>query len=231
MAAFCCLLGAGVFGDPAKPGGISVTNADRSAEGADVAKAPGDLLTPTEKNLLLELARGTILARLRDRKLPQLPVGPAVFGRKLGCFVTLEKEGDLRGCIGNIWPAHPLAEAVQQNAVSAAFRDPRFPPVRDEEMSAIKIEISVLTEPRPLTYTSGADLLDKLKPGVHGVVISQGFRRRSTYLPQVWEQIPDKQQFLSLLCRKGGMAIDAWRDPAKTKVDVYEAFVFGEAHE
>lgn len=187
-----------------------------------------ELLTVDEQKALLTLARQTIVASLAKKPLPDLPADAPLFAQKLGCFVTLHKTGQLRGCIGNIFPTHPLAKAVQQNAVSSAFRDRRFTKVQAQEMSAVDIEISVLTTPEKLEYRDGDDLLSKLKPRVHGVVLTQGVFRRSTYLPQVWEQLPDKVQFLSRLCRKGGMPAAAWKDPGKTTVEVYRAFVFGE---
>ena len=177
----------------------------------------------------MKLARATIMAALKNEALPDLPASASgIFRKKRGCFVTLHKHGRLRGCIGNIFPVHPLAVAVRKNALNAAFHDPRFPPVRLDEMQDIDIEISVLTLPRELEFKDAEALKRQLRPEVDGVVISQGIFRRSTYLPQVWEQLPDKESFLSHLCVKGGMAPDAWRDPQKTKVEVYQAFVFGE---
>ena len=210
------------------------TAADKTTEAPRTEAEPsddgetGELLSRDEQEALLILARQTISASLASTALPELPSGPALFAQKLGCFVTLHKKGQLRGCIGNIFPTHALAKAVQQNALSSAFRDHRFSKVKATEMKDIDIEISVLTTPRKLGYTDGDDLLSKLKPRVHGVVLTQGVFRRSTYLPQVWEQIPDKVRFLSHLCRKGGMDLNAWKDPQQTTVEVYEAFVFGE---
>jgi len=188
----------------------------------------GELLSSGEQTLLLDLARRSIVARLNGEELPKLPMYSETLTQNMGCFVTLHKKGRLRGCIGNILPVYPLVQAIQRNALSAAFEDRRFDKVEAPEMKDIEVEISVLTVPKPLKYQDAADLLRQLKAGVHGVVLSQGAQRRSTYLPQVWEQIPDKTQFLSYLCRKGGMPVNAWRDPSKTKVEVYEAFAFEE---
>jgi AmmeMemoRadiSam system protein A len=194
----------------------------------EAPSAPQALFGAMEQVALLRLARESIVAQLAREKLPALPPGPDMFRRKLGCFVSLHKKGELRGCIGNIVAVYPLAEGVQRNALSAAFEDSRFSEVTAGEMPDIDIEISVLTEPREVRYRDAADLLQQLRPGVDGVVLSQGLFRRSTYLPQVWSQLPDKRQFLSNLCRKGGMPANAWEDPARTKVEVYQAFVFGE---
>ena len=115
--------------------------------------------------------------------------------------MTLTENGVLRGCIGYILPQEALYQAVVDNARNAATRDPRFQPVRPDEVNKIKIEISVLTEPQPLSFNSPEDLLNKLEPGEDGVVLQIG-PRQATYLPQVWEQLPDKVQFLNNLARK-----------------------------
>ncbi len=200
---------------------------DKTPKAAATMAAEPPLLTPAQQQALLTLARDTITAKLAGRPLPELPVDGPLFRKKLGCFVTLHLDGDLRGCIGNIFPAYPLAKGIQENALNAAFEDPRFPPVSARELPHCQIEISVLTQPAPLPYSSAADLLAKLKPNVHGVVLQQGYNQ-STFLPQVWEQLPGKEEFLEHLCRKGGMAADAWRDPQHMTVETYEAFVFGE---
>jgi AmmeMemoRadiSam system protein A len=126
-----------------------------------------------------------------------------------GTFVTLTKNGALRGCIGHIIGREPLIEGVRQNAVNAAFEDPRFPPLKKEEFDGIKIEVSVLTDPVTLEHRGGRDLLEKLQPGLDGVIIRKG-GRQATFLPQVWEQLPEKETFLSHLCLKAGLPANAW---------------------
>uniref|UniRef100_UPI00187D3453 AmmeMemoRadiSam system protein B n=1 Tax=Candidatus Magnetaquicoccus inordinatus TaxID=2496818 RepID=UPI00187D3453 len=111
------------------------------------------------------------------------------------CFVTLTKQGQLRGCIGSLQAYRPLAVDLLDNSLSAALRDPRFPPVTAEELAELRIEISLLTPAQPFPYSSAEDLLRRLQPGVHGVILSKG-GRRATFLPQVWEQLPDPRQFL-----------------------------------
>ncbi len=125
-------------------------------------------------------------------------------------FVTLTIDGDLRGCIGALEPYQPLAADVREHAVAAALEDPRFPPVSRDELDRIKIEISRLTLPKRLEYTDAADLLSKLQPNVDGVIVRDGFRR-ATFLPQVWEKIPDKVDFMENLCYKMGEEPDVWR--------------------
>jgi AmmeMemoRadiSam system protein A len=119
-----------------------------------------------------------------------------------------------------------LYEGVRKNALNAAFRDPRFSPLTLHELEQVHLEISVLTVPRKLSFRGGEDLKRQLRPNIHGVILSQG-GRSSTFLPQVWEQLPDKEEFLEHLCLKGWMDKTCWKDP-KTKVEIYEAEVFSE---
>ena len=180
-----------------------------------------------DKRFLLALARTVVASELSQGAVASPPsdLSPAVEEER-GCFVTLHKQGALRGCIGTIEPASALVEGVAANAINAAFHDPRFPPLTADELAQVKFEISVLTIPRILNFRDGEDLKRQLKPGVHGVILSRG-GFRSTFLPQVWDQLPDPESFLSNLCRKGGLESDCWRDP-HTTVQVYEAEFFEE---
>lgn len=184
-------------------------------------------LTVSDQAFLLSLARHHITATLKDGPDIERPasLSPAVF-EKRGCFVTLHQNRELRGCIGTIEPCQTLIDNIRENAAHAAFRDPRFSPVTLEELDTIDIEISVLTVPRVLTFQDGEDLKRQLKTGIHGVIISRGCQR-STFLPQVWEQLHDKELFLSSLCRKGGMGSDSW-ESTDTRVEVYTASYFSE---
>jgi AmmeMemoRadiSam system protein A len=125
-------------------------------------------------------------------------------------FITLTIDGDLRGCIGALEPYQPLAEDVREHARQAALEDPRFSPVSLDEVDRIKIEISRLTLPKRVEYTDAEDLLSRLRQNVDGVILRDGFRR-ATFLPQVWEKIPDKVDFLENLCSKMGAEPDTWR--------------------
>ncbi|MBW2037918.1 MAG: AmmeMemoRadiSam system protein B [Deltaproteobacteria bacterium] len=184
-------------------------------------------LSAQEKKALIRLARSAIEARLKKGTKVERPRAPSpALTANRGCFVTLHKDGRLRGCIGTIEPVSPLVECVERNAENAAFDDPRFPPLSEEELPDTDIEISVLSVPEALPFKNGEELKQKLQPRVHGVILSRGFHR-ATFLPQVWEELPDKERFLEHLCLKGGMPADAWKDPA-TSVQVYEAEVFGE---
>ncbi len=171
-----------------------------------------DRLTDEEKKTLLELARDALQKGVAGQRLHALEADkltPAL--REMGAsFVTLTIDGQLRGCIGALEPYQPLAEDVREHAVAAALEDPRFPPVSPDELGHIEIEVSRLTLPRPLEYSDPEDLLGKLRAHEDGVILRDGFRR-ATFLPQVWEKIPDKAEFLDNLCYKMGAAPDAWR--------------------
>jgi len=180
-----------------------------------------------EGRQLLQLARKTIEQHLQGAGGGQI-VGdlPPGFSERCGTFVTLTKGGRLRGCIGHIMPQEPLFEGVKVNAINAAFRDPRFPPLQSDEMAQVKIEVSVLTEPVPLRYKGKEDLLGQLKPGVDGLIIRKGYHQ-ATFLPQVWEQLPKKEAFLSQLCLKAGLDGHAW-EKGDLEVSVYQVQAFEE---
>ncbi len=153
-------------------------------------------LTTEEKQTLLELARQALEAGVRGQKLPQLELQSLSSRlREQGAsFVTLTVHGNLRGCIGALEPYQPLAEDVREHAIAAALQDYRFPNVRPEELPQIDIEVSRLTPPALLEYTTPEDLLSKLRPGIDGVVLRDG-ARRATFLPQVWEKAARSSRF------------------------------------
>lgn len=185
-------------------------------------------LTPEQGEFLVSVARKTIEQALFARKsgIVDEEGVPAIFHSKRGTFVTLTEKGSLRGCIGNIVPRETLLKGVQQNAVNAAFKDPRFHPLREEEWKDIKIEVSILTDPQTLPYTDSTDLLDKLRRGIDGVIIKKGYRQ-ATFLPQVWDQLPDKGNFLTHLCLKAGLEGDAWKK-GDLEVSRYQVQAFEE---
>ncbi len=185
-------------------------------------------LSEEQGKYLLSVARKTIKnALFPQEKEPIKEEGlPPVFYERRGTFVTLTEHGNLRGCIGHIVPQEPLIEGVKENAINAAFRDPRFRPLSPEEFDKIRIEVSVLTDPKPLDYTDAKDLLNKLRPGVDGVIIKKGFHQ-ATFLPQVWEQLPDKQEFLSHLCMKAGLSPEEWKK-GSLEVLTYQVQAFEE---
>jgi len=133
-----------------------------------------------------------------------------ILNKKQGSFVTLTISGNLRGCIGSILPVRPLIEDVIDNSFNAAFEDPRFFPLSKEELKIIDIEISVLTVPEKLIYKSENELFQKLRPLVDGVIVRKNIHQ-ATYLPQVWEQLPDKEMFLNELCLKAGLPLYSYK--------------------
>jgi uncharacterized protein len=192
-----------------------------------------DLLNAKEKIYLLNLSRQTIIWYLKYRAIPEPAKGDLSVNvlQGLGCFVTLNHNTKgLRGCIGIFERDQPLYKNVISRAIAASTKDSRFKsdPVTYKEMKDIKIEISVLTEPQYLTFKSPEDLLSKLRPNIDGVIIYTEYGE-STYLPQVWEYYPKKEDFLSHLCEKHGAPRDTWlKDYKNIKVQTYQALVFGE---
>ena len=226
---FFCFLGPGASypekkdKQPKKEDKITV-NQKRGDEKMDTAK----WLSEDEGKYLLGLARKTIKNRLVNLEGPQIDWKdiPEKFKKRLGTFVTINIEGNLRGCIGHIIPRESLIEGIRENAINAAFRDPRFPPLSKEEFDRIEIEISILTPPKELSYTDTKDLLKKLRAGIDGLIIKKGIYE-ATFLPQVWEQLPQKEEFLSHLCLKAGLSVDSWKTE-KLHVSTYQVQAFEE---
>ena len=185
-------------------------------------------LTPEEKHILLKLAREAVgEAVCRRRLLPyDLDTLPERLREPGAVFVTLTEFGELRGCIGTLEAYQSLAEDVREHAAAAAVEDFRFPPVRQEEIEDLEIEISRLTEPWPLDYDNPLDLIHKLRPGIDGVVLKDDFRR-ATFLPQVWEKLPNPEEFLDHLCLKMGAPKSTWR-VKKLRVFTYQVEEFRE---
>ncbi len=174
---------------------------------------------------LLSLARRTIAGRLgKFDDSPQEKHN--VFQENRGTFVTLKKKGALRGCIGNIEATRAIEDGVISNAISAAFHDARFSPLTEDELKEVDISISILTPVKELSYSDADDLCAQLRPGVDGVILRQG-RASATFLPQVWEQLPEVEQFLSQLCLKAGLVQDVWRE-ATLEISVYQVQSFSE---
>ena len=177
---------------------------------------PIHTLSKEQGQLLIKLVRYTLMKEL-GQPVPQTQyntlksaLSDASFQRTSGVFVTLTRSGQLRGCIGNLTSTDPLVSGVRRNAINAAFHDPRFAPLSASELDEIEIEISILTEPQPIEYHDADDLLNTLRPHVDGVIIRKE-AASATFLPQVWEQLPRPQDFLTHLCMKAGLASDAWQ--------------------
>ena len=193
----------------------------------------GDLIMekPTDSSVIFSPAQGSILIKLARRAiadklgctapdLSSIDLSSAsqdsVFQLHCGTFVTLKIKGQLRGCIGNLTSSDSVWDGVKLNAVNAAFHDPRFTPLSKDELDQVEVEVSILSEPQTLNYIDGHDLINKLRAHVDGVIIRKG-HASATFLPQVWDQLPETEQFLTHLCRKAGLSADAWK---KSEVEV-----------
>jgi AmmeMemoRadiSam system protein A len=191
-----------------------------------------DLLAPDEGKFLLKVARGAIETYLKTGQRPDIRPQDVPTRRLTmdgACFVTLYKgKGKaLRGCIGSLEASRPLVMDVADNAMNSAFGDPRFPPLRPDELKDIAIEISVLTPPRKLEVSSADDLLKSLVQRKHGLIIKKGWAR-ATFLPVVWDELKKKEDFLSELCQKAGLSPDEWKDTEGMEFFVYQAQEFEE---
>lgn len=174
-----------------------------------------------ERTTLLRLAHESILSALENREIPLDPPTPH-FADPRGAFTSLYLGGDLRGCVGYVLPIGPVYRAVAETARAAAFEDTRFHPVRLEEARHLQIELSILSQPRPIAP-------ELIEVGRHGLLISDGFRR-GLLLPQVpVERQWDRVTFLEQTCRKAGLPVDAWQKGAT--VEAFMAEVFGEKHQ
>lgn len=181
---------------------------------------------------LVKLARQTIAERFA-KKIPQKDMEAldtvltdACYQVTCGTFVTLTLNKQLRGCIGSLISDEPIRTGVRRNAINAAFHDPRFAPLSAADFEKVKIEVSILSEPQRLNYRDSEDLVKKLRPGVDGVIVRKD-HASATFLPQVWEQLPETDDFLSHLCTKAGLAADAWRQ-TRLEISTYQVQHFSE---
>jgi AmmeMemoRadiSam system protein A len=184
------------------------------------------MIGPEQEQALLQLAEASIrhglqqgcpLKPKRDDYDPALQEPGA-------CFVTLKREGELRGCIGSLTAHRPLVEDVAENAYAAAFSDPRFYPLQAGELFGLELHISLLGEAEPMQFRSENDLLEQLRPGVDGLILEEGFRR-GTFLPSVWEQLPEPKAFLHHLKLKAGLPVNYWS--ATIRISRYTTHGFG----
>ena len=167
----------------------------------------------TEKgSTLLKLARSEIASKLGHET--AFPTQASWLQEPGASFVTLTRQGELRGCIGTLEAHRPLGLDVRENAVAAAFRDPRFMPLTREEFDDIRVEVSLLSPTEALAVASEEHALATLRPGIDGVVFEYG-HYRSTFLPQVWEQLPEPAEFLAHLKRKAGLSMDFWSESVR----------------
>ena len=183
---------------------MSTHEQNRSAESAQMDNEKG--------STLLKLARSEIASKLGHEL--ALSAQPDWLQEPGASFVTLTRQGELRGCIGTLEAHRPLGLDVMENAVAAAFRDPRFMPLTRVEFDEIRVEVSVLSPTAAMVVTSEEHALATLRPGIDGVVFEYG-HYRSTFLPQVWEQLPEPAEFLAHLKRKAGLSMDFWSDSVR----------------
>ena len=174
---------------------------------------------------LLKIARESIESRFENAELKVSEAIKKKYSAKQACFVTLTINGELRGCIGSLEARQELWKDVAENAQHAAFDDSRFESLSENELKKVKIELSVLTIPRKIEYKTEKELKKLIKN--HGVIIKKGWNS-ATYLPQVWEDLPDSDEFLSSLCAKAGLSDDAWKS-LDLEVSIYDAVIVKEA--
>ena len=175
-----------------------------------------------EQQLLLRLARQSIQSGLNTGRPLRIDIGqyPETLTVQRATFVTLEKQHQLRGCIGMLEAVRPLVVDIIENAFSAAFRDPRFPPLAEHELAGLTIHLSILSPAESLTFDTEQELISKLRPGIDGLILTeQG--HKGTFLPSVWDSIKDPVQFLRHLKQKAGLKPDYWS--ATLKIERYTA--------
>ena len=184
------------------------------------------MVNEEQQQTLLQLAEEAIRHALDTGR--ALQVAPDDYEEALrtpaACFVTLKKGGELRGCIGSLEAHRSMVEDVAHNADAAAFSDPRFPPLREEELAGLELDISLLTPAEEMEFDSEADLLSQIRPGIDGLIIEEGYRR-GTFLPSVWEQLPHPEQFLQHLKLKAGLPPNHWS--GNIRVSRYTTQIFG----
>lgn len=173
-------------------------------------------LTSEQGARLLALARDAIAAGLGlpGKAAPPDPVAERWLEEPAATFVTLHRGGELHGCIGSIEPRQRLVDDVRHNAAAAAFIDPRATPLHPADLDELEVEVSLLGPLEPLSFRSEEDALSQLRPGVDGVVFACG-SRRATFLPQVWESLPEPREFLEHLKAKAGFPPDFWAEGVK----------------
>ena len=177
-----------------------------------------------ERELLLQAARRAIAEGVAGRRYrPTTTEFPPTLCQPRATFVTLETAGELRGCIGSLEPRRPLIEDVIENAYAAAFHDPRFPPLTAAELDRLAVRLSVLSERTPLHFSSEDELLAQLRPGIDGLVLTDG-HRRGTFLPVVWQSLPDRCEFWAQLKCKAGLSESHWSPTLRVERYTTESF-------
>lgn len=183
-------------------------------------------LNKENQQRLLELAKSSIQHGLQTGRPLKINLDdyPEELTERRATFVTLEINQQLRGCIGMLEAVRPLAEDIAENAYSAAFKDPRFPPLEAYELDKLDIHLSILAPAEPVSFSSEQDLIAQLQPGIDGLILEEG-RRRGTFLPSVWESLPEPRQFLRHLKQKAGLPPDYWTE--SIRIYRYRAEIIG----
>ncbi len=179
-----------------------------------------------EQAVLLSVAAKSIQSGLQSGKPLHVELRdyPPSLTHIAATFVTLEINKKLRGCMGRLSATRPLVEDVAENAFAAAFRDPRFPSLTEDEFPRLETHISILSSPEPILFDSEEELLEQIRPNIDGLILSEAYQQ-GTFLPSVWESLPDKVSFLKHLKQKAGLPADYWSDTIK--VERYTTFSFG----
>lgn len=183
-------------------------------------------LTDREGRTLLQLARKTLQERLTGKIEDEADLSSELFQEERATFVTLKQGGKLRGCIGCLKPYEPLCKSIESNAINAAFNDSRFSPLTYEDLQEVQIDISILTPPKKLHYKDTEELVSLLHPGIDGVILRYD-GKSGTFLPQVWDQLPSTELFLSHLCQKAGLSKDTWMNSV-VEIEIYQVQSFEE---
>jgi AmmeMemoRadiSam system protein A len=176
-----------------------------------MAEPASGALSDEELRTLADVAHDAVITAVRDRRraTPEPADYPEALRRPGAVFVTLRRDGELRGCVGTMTPSMPLVQAAADRARAAAFDDPRFDAVRPGELEGLAVEVSVLSPMEPFTVDGYDELVRTLRPGVDGLLVEAG-RHRATFLPVVWEELTDPADFVSALWRKAGLTARSW---------------------
>ena len=179
---------------------------------------PANTYSQDEKNTLLNIARTSIEHGLEAGGPLEINTSayPAILQQPRATFVTLKINDTLRGCIGTLIAKEALVNSIAHSAWSAAFEDPRFARLSTDELDKISISLSILSPPEPIEFNSEADLISKIRPGIDGLILEEGYNR-GTFLPSVWESLPDAETFLQHLKQKSGLLPSYWSESIKVE--------------
>lgn len=182
-------------------------------------------LSKDDQQSCLQVARQSIKHGLKEGRALQVNTShySDYLQKNFASFVTLYIKGSLRGCIGGLQATQPLINDISEHAYAAAFQDPRFPALVSDEYDQLEIKVSVLGKPEKISFISEEDLLQQIRPNIDGLILEHSYNR-STFLPSVWEQLPDKKEFLNHLKEKAGFTFDWWDNAVK--ISRYETFSF-----